>query len=164
MELSDLGLLVLRAWVGVVMISHGINHARSLDRTARWFGRLGWRAPRYQAWLSSVVEIVIGVGLVVGLMTTLATAGVAATMLVAYFTHHRRNGFFIFNKGEGYEYVITLAVAAAAMGFLGAGGWSLDRTLEIDPSGADRVLILVAVLGLGGAHVAALWRPDRAKA
>jgi putative oxidoreductase len=47
-------------------------------------------------------------------------------MLVALITNHLKNGFFIFNPGEGYEYVITLTAFAVAIGTLGPGQWSLD--------------------------------------
>ncbi len=159
MDVADLGLLILRVWIGVVMTLHGVNHLRNFDGTARWFGRLGWRAPRYQALLSSWVEIAVGAGLILGLLTSIAAAGAAALMLVAYLTHHRSNGFFIFNKGEGYEYVITLAAAAAAVALMGAGGWSLDEPLGIDLYGAWRVRILAIALVLGAAHAMAWRRP-----
>ena len=104
MDLSDLALLILRLWVGVVMIAHGANHGRTLDGTTRWFGRSGWRIPRLQAWVSSVIEIFIGFWLVLGLLTPLVAAGVASVMLIAFLTEHRRNGFFIFNKGQAVSY------------------------------------------------------------
>ena len=161
MELSDLAVTILRVWIGLVMVIHGVNHGRSLGGTARWFGRMGWRAPRYQAWLSSVAEIAVGAGLVLGLATTPAAAGAVAVMLTAYWTEHRRNGFFIFNKGQGYEYVITLAAGGAAVALQGAGAWSVDGLVGIEPSGAWRIGILVAALVLGALHVAAFWRPAR---
>jgi len=66
------------------------------------------------------------------LLTPLAAAGVVGTMGVALAANHFKNGFFIFRKGEGYEYVLTLLVAALALAALGGGEWSLDRTLNID--------------------------------
>ena len=69
LDYSDLALLMLRSWVGLVMLVHGANHVRTLDGTGRWLGRAGWRAPRFQAWLLSVIEIAIGLGMILGLMT-----------------------------------------------------------------------------------------------
>ena len=143
------------------MLIHGANHARTLDGTGRWLGRVGWRAPRFQAWLLSVVEVAIGIGMILGLMTTPAAAGTVSIMLVAFLTQHLRNGFFIFNKGQGYEYVITLAVAAASVALIGAGDWSLDVVLDVSLSGANRGQILLAVIGLAVVHLAASWRPGR---
>ena len=161
MDYTDLALLLLRVWIGVVMFVHGANHARTLEGTGRWLGRVGWRAPRYQAWLLSVVEVVVGIGLILGLMTTPAAAGTVSIVLVAFLTQHLRNGFFIFNKGQGYEYVITLAVAGAAVALIGAGDWSVDAALDVNLSGGNRGQILLAVIGLSAVHVAASWTPGR---
>jgi hypothetical protein len=60
---------------------------------------------------------------------TLACAGVTGTMVLAWITNHRRNGFFIFRPGEGYEYVMTLSLAAVGLAGIGPGGWSLDHQL-----------------------------------
>ena len=40
----DGGLLVLRIVVGLTIIAHGVNHARTLEGTARWFAKVGFRA------------------------------------------------------------------------------------------------------------------------
>jgi putative oxidoreductase len=50
-----------------------------------------------------------------------------ALMLVAAWTVHRQNGFFIVK--EGWEYNMVLAVAAVAVATAGAGRYSLDHAL-----------------------------------
>lgn len=160
MEPTDLALLLLRLWLGVVIIAHGVNHGRGLDGTAEWFAGMGWQNPRRQALLSAVGEIAIGAGLVVGLLTSVAAGGLIAVMFVAYLTVHRKNGFFIFRPGEGYEYVATIAVVGLSLAILGAGDASLDGLLEIDGLNGWTGL----VIGLGGLVVARLqvamfWRP-----
>ena len=42
-------------------------------------------------------------------------------MLVALIVNHRKNGFFIFRPGEGWEYLMNLAVACFAIGVHRAG-------------------------------------------
>lgn len=69
MEPVDAALLVLRTWLGVVILLHGVNHGRSLDGTAKWFGSVGFSSPRLQAQASAFAEIGIGSLLVVGLLT-----------------------------------------------------------------------------------------------
>lgn len=159
MEFVDAALAILRVWIGIVMLVHGANHARTLGGTGRWLGRAGWRAPRLQAWVLAVTEIAIGIGLVLGLVTALGASGAVTIALVALTTEHLRNGFFIYNKGQGYEYVVTLAASGAALALLGGGGWSLDSVLGVDLGGVGGSLILLGSIALGAAHVAVSWRP-----
>ena len=86
-------------------------------------------------------------------------------MLVAWITNHRKNGFFIFRPGEGYEYVMTLTAAGLFFCGAGAGRVSLDRALEIDGFGWPTALGCAAV-GVGGGLLllAVFWRPVRSVA
>jgi putative oxidoreductase len=114
--------------------------------------------------MASLVELVCGPLLILGLLTPLGAAGVVGVMTVAFLTNHRPNGFFIFRPGEGYEYVINLAVAGLALGGLGAGDWSLDHAIQnsldkqLDPLVG---LAIAAIAGIGGALLllAVYWRP-----
>ena len=162
----DLALLALRCLLGVVMIAHGYNHifgGGKIAGTARWFGSMGMRRPVAQAWLASITELGAGALLIAGLLTPLAAAGVVGVMTVAWAINHRGNGFFIFRPGEGWEYVMTLAVVALAVGALGPGRWSLDNAFDLlDDLTGWTGLLLTAAAGLGGAAVllAAFWRPS----
>lgn len=158
---TDFVLLALRAWVGIVMLAHGFNHGRDLEGTARWFAKKGWKAPRINAMLSSGTEIAIGAGLLTGLLTAPAAAGLAATMVAAFWTVHRFAGFFVFRRpDEGYEYVATLALVALALAVFGPGEISLDAVLGIDEtlSGATGAAIFGGGLVAGALQLAALWR------
>ena len=157
----DVGLLILRVWLGIVMLAHGVNHARSLEGTARWFGKVGFGAPTLNAWLSAAAEIAIGVALVVGLLTPIAAAGVAATMLVAFWSIHRFAGFFVFHRpDEGYEFVATLAVAALVIAVVGPGEASLDAGIGILDDYSLTFGASVYALGLlaGVGQLAVFWR------
>jgi putative oxidoreductase len=160
----DVAALLLRLILGVVMFAHGWNHVfrgGKLPGVARWFGSLGFKAPRLQAALASYTELAVGVLLPLGLLTPVAAAGVVGTMFVALMANHRKNGFFIFRPGEGYEYVLTLIVAALALGALGGGDWSLDAALDVDLSQWEGVAITAGLgLGLGAGVLAGFWRPQ----
>jgi putative oxidoreductase len=159
----DLALLALRCVVGAVVLAHGINHVVGGGRipgTARWFESLGMRPGVVHAWLASGTEIAAGVLLVLGLLTPLAAAGVVGVMVVAWIANHLGHGFFIFRPGEGWEYVMTLAVVALTIGALGPGSWSLDDVLGWEDLAGGEGLALTAGLGLGGAAALLLgfWR------
>lgn len=164
----NVALLVMRCMVGVVMLAHGINHViggGGIAGTARWFGSLGMRAPRLQAWLASVAEVGAGISLTLGLLTPVGGASVVGVMVVALAINHRKNGFFIFRPGEGWEYVATLMAAGFSLAVLGAGTWSIDHAANIDDDlvGARGLLIaLVAGVGGGVATLVLFWRPNRA--
>jgi len=162
----NLALLVLRVTVGAVMLAHGINHifgGGKIAGTGRWFASLGMRPGWLHAWLASVMEVVAGGLLVLGLLTPLAAAAVVGVMLVAWLINHRGNGFFIFRPGEGWEYVMTLTFVGVGIGALGAGEWSLDHAIGLyeDLQGLPGLLISV-LAGGGGALglLAAFWRPQ----
>ena len=163
----SLAALLLRAILGVVAFAHGWNHVfrgGKLPGVARWFGSLGFSAPKLQAALASYTELGAGVLLVLGLLTPLAAAAVAGTMLVALVANHFRNGFFIFRPGEGYEYVLTLLVASLALGALGGGELSVDEAIGIadDVDGFTGIAIAAgAGLGLGALVLVSFWRPSR---
>ncbi len=164
MELIDTVLLILRVWGGVIMLAHGVNHARSQEGTARWFESVGFRAPRLNAKLSAANELAIGVALLAGLLTPIAAAGLAATMFVAFWSIHRFAGFFVFNRPtEGYEYVVTLAVLALVAAIVGPGAYSVDAALGWDETliGTTGLWIYGAGLVAGAFQLAVFWRkPD----
>ena len=160
----DFALLLLRCGAGAVMLAHGINHIRpNIDGTARWFGSMGMRPPKVQAWLASITEIGAGSCCSLGLLTPFAAAGIVGVMAVAWAINHRGNGFFIFRPGEGWEYVMTLGIVGIAIGALGPGavvarrGARHPRRPDRHDRPADRRPLRASV----GAAVLLLtcWRP-----
>ena len=165
----DLVLLVFRCGIGAVIMAHGVNHigwqdgrlGGKIEGTASWFGSMGMRAPRVQAWLASITEIGSGLLLILGLLTPLGSAGLLGVMTVAFVIAHRDKGFFIFNPGQGWEYVAVLAASALLLGTIGPGAWSLDDAIDLrdDLVGTTGLLVTV-VAGAGGAAalLATCWR------
>ncbi len=166
---ADLGLLVLRVAIGGVFVAHGVNHivgGGKIAGTGRWFESLGMRPGWLHAWTASATEVGAGALLVLGLLTSLAGAGVVGVMLVAWITNHARNGFFIFRPGEGWEYVMVLTMAGATLGILGPGDWSLDRVVGLGALLGWHGLWIVLAGGVGGAAalLAGFWRPSKPSA
>lgn len=157
----NLALFVLRVSLGAMMVAHGVNKVNGgIDGTAGWFASMGMRPGRFHAWLAALTEIGAGALMVLGLLTPLAAAAFISLMIVAHVVAHRRNGFFIFNAGQGWEYVAMIGVTAFAVGSIGPGEWSLDDAFGIEWDGWTGMLI-TATVGIGAAAVllGAFYRP-----
>jgi len=130
MTAVDFGLLLLRVVLGLTMAAHGYNKffgGGRIKGTAGWFESIGMKPGTLHARVAASTEMAAGLGLAVGLLTPVTAAGFVALMLVAAWTVHRKNGFFIVK--EGWEYNLILAVAAVAVAAIGAGRYSLDYLL-----------------------------------
>lgn len=174
MDTINAGLLILRIGLGIVFLAHGVKHAMGREKTTAWFASIGFKSPGFQWMASTATELGVGVLLIAGLLTGFAAAGVVGIMAVAFWTVHREAGYFItafMKEGidvEGYEYVLTLALAALALSFAGPGDWAIDAAIEFDGVTLAEYLDgrVGALLALGGAatsalQVAAFWRPKR---
>jgi putative oxidoreductase len=127
MNVYDVGLLILRLVLGLTLAAHGFNKffgGGRIPGTARWFESIGMKPGKFHATVAATTEVSAGLGLAAGLLTPIPAAGFVSLMLVAAWTVHRANGFFIVK--EGWEYNLVLAVSAVAVATLGAGRLSLD--------------------------------------
>jgi len=134
---NDVALTILRVVLGVVFFAHGAQ------KMLGWFGGFGFHGtigaftqmgmPAALAFLIICTEFFGGLGLIVGLLTRIASLGVAGLMIGAIFMVHMQNGFFMnwmgTQKGEGFEFHLLALAMAAALLLRGAGAFSLDRTL-----------------------------------
>lgn len=164
MEQVDLALLVVRVWAGTVMVLHGWNHGSNLDGTARWFESVGFREAAINARLSSLGEVVIGISLAAGFLTSFGAAGMVAMMFVAFWTIHRFAGFFVFHRpDEGYEYVATMTVIGFLLAVAGPGAYSVDAALDISEGldGWVGALIFAAGLGAGYGQTLLFWNQPK---
>lgn len=161
----DIALLILRLWLALVITLHGINHWRSLDGTANWFESKGFKSARTNAKLSAYAEVLIGLGLAIGLLTSLAVIGLVAIMFVAFWSIHRFAGFFNFHRpDEGYEYVATVVVAGLVLMVVGPGRFSLDHVIGLADDLDGWIGFAAVGLGLlaGYAQTLIFWeRPEK---
>ena len=94
-----------------------------------------------------------------GILTPFAAAGAVAIAAVAFWTVHRRAGFFITARpDEGWEYVFVLAVASVALAILGPGEWSIDDWMGWSWSGGAGAAIAGGGLVAGALQLALFFR------
>jgi putative oxidoreductase len=134
---NDVSFTILRVVLGTVFFAHGAQ------RMLGWFGGDGFRStmgalahqgmPAPVAFLMICAQFFGGLGLIVGLLTRIASLGICGLMIGAIFMVHLANGFFMnwmgTQKGEGIEYHLLALAMAAALLLRGAGAFSLDRAL-----------------------------------
>lgn len=134
MEPYDIAALVLRIALGGIMLAHGVKHARGRAKTSKWFGSIGFKSPDLQWFASTATEIGVGVLLIIGLITTMAAAGVIGIMVVAFVSVHRAAGFWVTARpDEGWEYILSLSSIATALAVAGPGEFSVDAMLDLVP-------------------------------
>lgn len=127
---SGLAQLVLRMTTATIFMAHGGQKLFSwfggygLEGTGQWMESIGL-APGYaMALLAGSGEFFGGLFLLLGLLTRASSAVLGITMLVAIFSVHFANGFFM--SANGYEFAFALLGASVALMFSGAGKYSLD--------------------------------------
>ena len=156
------GVLLIRVVLGLTLAAHGyqkIFKGGRIKGTAGWFDSMGMKPNgRIHAWAAALTEIGAGLLFAVGLLTPLAAAGFVGLMVVAAWTSHRENGFFIVKNG--WEYNLVLAVVPVGIAMIGPRKYSLDHALDLsfDPWVA---FALSAVLGVvaGVGLLMACYRP-----
>ena len=135
----DLGLLLLRLAVGLTLAAHGSQKlfgwfgGGGIDGTGRGLEQLGFVPGRRAALMAGHAEMGGGVLLALGAATPLAAAILLGVMVVAIFSVHVKQGFFVMNGG--IEYPMVLALAALSVAITGPGRLSVDALLGLNLAG-----------------------------
>lgn len=156
----DIGILILRVFVGLTVAAHGaqklfgIFGGPGVSGNTQLVESHGFRPGRPYAYLLGIAECVGGALMAMGLFTPVAAAAVIGVMTAAVVAVHIRNGFFV--TDNGFEYPFALAAAAVALAFTGPGPYSVDALLDT-PMRGTTVALQATILGvLAGLAVAAL--------
>lgn len=137
----DIGLLILRIALGLILIFHG-----SQKLFTGVFGGRGYaatmedmtshRIPPALAILAISAEFLGGLGVLVGFLTPLAALGIAATMAVGFAREVTTSGALkaFLESGDHTAaavvlYPLILAMAALSLVVMGAGRYSLDARI-----------------------------------
>ena len=123
------GPAVLRLGLAVVFIAHGAQKlfgiwgGGGLPGTTAFFEGLGLQPAYPLAILAGVVEFGGGLLLLFGAFTFIAAVLLALQMVVAVWTVHLANGFFLPN---GYEFNLMLIASLGCLMLTGPGALSID--------------------------------------
>jgi putative oxidoreductase len=121
---TNIMLLVVRVVGGVGFMLHGWGKIQS---PFDWMGPDAW-APGFLQALAALAEFGGGFAWVVGLVTPLASAGIACTMSFAVYFHAVMRGDpFVNPGGSSYELALVYLCLALLIIALGPGRFSLDR-------------------------------------
>ncbi len=134
---NDFTLTVARFVLGVVFFAHGAQKllglfgGRGFNGTVDLYSQMGFSAP--VAILAISAEFFGGLALMAGFLSRIAALGIIGKMLVAIFTLHIKNGFFMNwsgeQRGEGIEYHLVVIALGLVILVKGSGALSVDRLL-----------------------------------
>jgi putative oxidoreductase len=129
--IGSVSLLVLRLVMGVAFMLHGWP---KIQNPMAWMGPEAHVPAILQA-LAALAEFGGGMALVVGLLTRLASLGIATNMIVALGMVHLPHGDPFVGKPGGRSYELAAVYLACAVVFflLGPGRFSLDALLFRKP-------------------------------
>lgn len=124
----NIALTLLRVVIGAIFIAHGAQKlfVFGFAGVAGGFAGMGVPMARILGPFVTLVEFFGGIALGVGLLTRLASLGIASTMVVAILLVHLKQGFF--NPG-GVEFPLSLLASTIALILTGPGAWSLDALI-----------------------------------
>jgi putative oxidoreductase len=123
---ADLSLLLLRIVAGTAFAMHGWP---KIQKPFGWMGPEGF--PSVFQGLAALSEFGGGLAWVLGLLTPLASLGIAITMAVAFSVHAfvRGDPFVSMTGGPTSELAAVFFCVAVVLLALGPGRFSLDRAL-----------------------------------
>ena len=165
----DLGLLVARLVIGLLMAAHGTQKllgwfgGYGLNTTGEFFVQLGFERGRAFATLASVAEVMGGLLVAFGFLGPVGPALMISVMIVAAVSVHWKNGLFATHNG--IELPLLYATGAFGLALTGFGGYSLDALLGIRAAWTPGVTWAVLTVGIvGGIANLVLRHPAKAHA
>lgn len=127
--MMNIGLLIIRLIVGLTFAGHGTQKlfgwfgGYGLKGTAGWLDSIGMKPGILAALLAGLGELLGGLFLAAGVFTPVGAALIVITMLVAIFTVHGKNGFWV--TSNGIEYNLILIAVAVGIALTGPGAYVL---------------------------------------
>ena len=127
-RLRETGIALLRIILGIVFVAHGYLKffKMGMDGAVGFFTSLGIPAPALAAWGVTMLEMIGGLALILGIFTPVLGVLFAIEMAGVIFFAKRGEGFF---APKGYEFELTLLVASLALALAGPGAGALGNLI-----------------------------------
>jgi putative oxidoreductase len=139
---SEWGILPVRMMIGFGFAAHGYAKlSRGPEHFAIILHALGIPLPQLTAWVTSLIELTGGIGVMAGAFVVPLSLPLAIVMLTAMFGVHFQYGFSsirlkaVTASGAefgpvGYEINLLYIAGLASLALVGAGRLSVDRLLS----------------------------------
>ena len=122
---ASTALLLLRCVAGLAMMFHGWG---KIQNPFGWMGEDSWAPGLLQA-LAALSEFGGGLAWVLGLLTPLASLGMACTMAVAAWSHAIVRGDPFVGRGGSYELALLYLCISVLFIATGPGRFAVDRLI-----------------------------------
>ena len=122
----DLAILILRVFLGIVMIPHGVHKLQELDfLNKKWRDEYGF--PVGSVALTGIVQIVTGLAMIVGIYSRYAALIQALIMVIGTYVSiwKHREPFLSLPTGKGWDFNFLLIGTFIVLALLGDGRWAL---------------------------------------
>ncbi|MBY0596250.1 DoxX family protein [Bacillus bingmayongensis] len=121
--MMNIGLLIIRLIIGITFMGHGTQKlfgwfgGHGLKGTGGWMESIGLRPGVFMAFMAGATELLGGFLFAAGILTWVGSLFIVGTMLVAIFTVHGKNGYWVTQNGVEYNMIlIAIAVGVALTG------------------------------------------------
>src|SRR5215472_8302765 len=101
----DLGILIIRVLFGAALAAHGAQKlfgwfgGYGLKGTGGWMESIGLRPGVFMAFMAGATELLGGFLFASGIFTAIGSLFIVGTMLMAIFTVHGKNGYWVTQDG-----------------------------------------------------------------
>jgi len=143
----EVGSLVLRVGLGLIFFLHGWANVVGGQESFvhEMFAMIGWSVPGLLLWLVTLLELLGGLALILGVFARVAAVLLAVEMIAAVLAFHIGQGFFIVAipnvpLAYGFEYHVALVSGLVCLALTGPGVWAIGpmisagRVTESGPS------------------------------
>ncbi|WP_219836128.1 DoxX family protein [Paenibacillus sp. R14(2021)] len=106
---TDFSTFLIRTILGIIFLAHGLNKIKGMDATIHHF-QMNFGLPIYLTYAVTLIEVVGGALLVLGVFTRIASVGITIVMIGAIFTVTWEKGFI-----NGYEFDLALLAMSISL-------------------------------------------------